>query len=152
MARIDADWHGMKARHQRDCLTNDDYNKIGQAMYEDGIHPALPTDFGFNHLAEVGRSFHGSGANMFDEMARCWKCRFVHHYNVNAGLAGSVSENTPVILPGAVVMENPRLTKFHANPALVCAEDLAHIQCSQLPAVQPVVAMPAVPPPVFDII
>jgi hypothetical protein len=51
-------------------------------MYEDGVPPALPVNFGFNHQAEVGRPFRGSGENMFDETSRCWKCRFIHHYEV----------------------------------------------------------------------
>jgi len=150
LAKVKDDWRGMKNSYEKNSFTNEEYNAIGRAMFEDdGVHPALPTDFGFNHLAEVGRPFCGSGLNMFDEMSRCWKCRFVCHYDVNAGLAGPIPQGAPVILPGAVVPENPRLTKFHANGPLGCAEDLAHFQCSQLPAVQPAVPMPTVPFPVI---
>jgi hypothetical protein len=76
---------------------------------------------------------------MFDEISRCWKCWFVHRYNVDAGLAGPVPQGVPVILPEAVVPENPRLTKLHANGPLGCAEDLVEFQCSRLPAVPPLV-------------
>jgi len=150
LAGIEASQPGVKDRHEKDSLTNEDYNKIGRAMYKACVYPALPADFGFNHLAEVGRPFYGSGENMFDETSRCWKCRFVHHYDVNAGLAGPVPKAKPVILPSAVVLENPRLTKLHANGPLGCAEDLVHFQCSQLPAVVPAVPMPTVPPPVIE--
>jgi hypothetical protein len=71
---------------------------------------------------------------MFDEISRCWKYRFVHHYNVNAGLADPISKAS---LPEAVVPENPHLTKLHANGPLGCAEDLVEFQCSRLPAVPP---------------
>ena len=147
LARIDANWGDVKDRHENNSLTNEDYNRIGRAVYEDD--PALPANFGFNHLAEVARPFCGSGENMFDEISRCWKCRFVHHYDVNAGLAGPVPQGMPVIQPGAIVRENPRLTKLHANGPLGCAEDLVHFQCSRLPAVAPTVPMPTVPPPVI---
>jgi hypothetical protein len=149
LTKVEADWRGMKSKYEKNSFTNEDYNAIGRAMFEDGVRPALPTDFGFNHLAEVGRSFCGSGENMFDENSRCWKCRFVCHYDVNAGLAGPIPQGHPVILPGAVVLENPRLTKLHANGPLGCAEDLVHFQCSQLPAVLPVFPMPTVPFPVL---
>jgi hypothetical protein len=59
-----------------------------------------------------------SGENMFNEISRCWKCRFVHHYNVNVGLAGAIPQGAPEIPPGVVVLENPRLTKLHANGPL----------------------------------
>lgn len=153
LSKVKVDWLGMKDRYERNLLTNDDYNAIGHAVNEEdadasGVHKALPYDFGFNHLAEVGRPFHGSGNNMFDETSRCWKCRFVHHYDVNAGLSGYIPESTPVIVPGSVALENPRLTSLHANGPLLCAEDLVHFQCSQLPVIQPVVPMPTLPRPV----
>ena len=147
LARVDADWGEVKDKHGKDSLTNENYNYIGRAVYTDD--PELPANFGFNHLAEVGRPFFGSGKNMFDETSRCWNCRFVHHYDVNAGLAGPVPQGMPEILPSAVVLENPRLTKLHANGPLGCAEDLVHFQCNRLPAVLPAVPMPAVPPPVI---
>jgi hypothetical protein len=150
LAKVKADWCGMAAGYEQNTLTDGDYNAIGDAMYgDDDLCPALPANFGLNHLAEVGRSFSGSGEDMFDETSRCWKCRFVHHYNVNDGLTGPIPQGVPVILPGAVVPENPRLTKLHANGPLTCAEDLVEFQCSQLLAVQPAVPMPAVPPPVI---
>jgi len=145
-AILNANGVGLKERHEKMALTNEEYNEIGRAVYEDG---ALPANFGFNHLAEVGRPFRGSGKNMFDETSRCWKCRFIHHYDVNAGIAGPVYQGMPVIQPGAVVRENPRLTKLHANGPLGCAEDLVHFQCNRLPAVLPTVPMQTVPPPVI---
>jgi hypothetical protein len=94
LAKVKANWRGMETRYEQGTLTNEDYNAIGRAMFEDdGVHPALPADFGFNHLAEVGRPFSGSGENIFNEISRCWKCRYVHHYNVNAGLAGDIPQD-----------------------------------------------------------
>jgi hypothetical protein len=137
---------GMYNRRTANTLTNDDYNAIGIAMYQpDGTRAALQVHFGFNHLAKAGRSFRGSCSNMFYETCRCWKCRFVHHYNVNAGLPASDGS----IVSGAVVRENPRLTPVHANGPLMCAEDLVHFQCIQLAPIVPAAPMPAEPLPVI---
>jgi hypothetical protein len=65
LARVKAGWGGMGIRLEQNALTNEDYNAIGDAMFnDDDVHPALPTNFGLNHLAEVGRSFSGSGGDV----------------------------------------------------------------------------------------
>ena len=58
LAKVKGNRLGMETRHEQNTLTNEDYNAIGRAMFEDDgvmsegdvVHPALPTDFGFNHL------------------------------------------------------------------------------------------------------
>jgi hypothetical protein len=38
----------MGTRHEQNTLTNEDYNAIGDAMFEDdGVHPALPAGCGY---------------------------------------------------------------------------------------------------------
>ena len=95
----------------------------------------LPQQFGFLCSNENGRAFSvrsrvanpGSGQGtlqMFQEMCRCWKCRYLHHYST----AGSRSpEAMPTIMPESYVQ-----TSLNCNPPLRCAEDIVQSQCATL--------------------
>ena len=79
--------------------------------------------FGHNHLGETGRSFHGAGVNMFHEMSRCWKCRFLYQYDTpRPGMPNATG----------LIAEEPTQTAWNCNPPLTCAEDLCHHFCRAL--------------------
>ena len=95
----------------------------------------LPQQFGFLCSNENGRAFSGRprGASptsglealqMFQEMCRCWKCRYLHHYST----AGSSDlEAMPTIKRESYVQ-----TSLNCNPPLKCAEDIVQSQCATL--------------------
>ncbi|KAF2118012.1 hypothetical protein BDV96DRAFT_571265 [Lophiotrema nucula] len=47
---------------------------------EDILTKRLEIGFGIDRTGHAGRSFHGCGNDLFQEMSRCWKCRFLHLY------------------------------------------------------------------------
>lgn len=101
-------------------LTPTQYNAIARKVHErlgKSMKMDYPTRCGFNHRGEFGRPFHGHGPEIFTEMSRCWKCRFLYFYDVNAA---------------SLEREHPQQTRFSANRGLECAEDLVHHQCQQL--------------------
>jgi hypothetical protein len=77
----------------------------------------------YNHREELRRSFHASGAKIFQEMSRCWKCRFMYHYQIPR--PGSTNCT-------GLTAEEPTQTSYVCNSALSCAEDLCHQRCSGL--------------------
>lgn len=97
-------------------------------------HP-LPQQFGFLCSDENGRSFSGrpraanpnsglEALQMFQEMCRCWKCRYLHHYSTE----GSTDPGTkPNIMPESYVQ-----TSLNCNLPLKCAEDIVQSQCAEL--------------------
>jgi len=103
-----------------------EFNEFVTAMYDDNNETYGPTNvlvapFGNNHLSEPGRSFRGSGPHIFEEMSRCWKCRFVAQYQDDYSNAHAHA--------AALVQEDPRQTLFAANEPLSCAEDMCHLLC-----------------------
>ena len=104
-----------------------------------GGNVATGEQFGYRCSVEGGRSFAGRpkqasaangplarnaadptlGFNMFDEICRCWKCRYLHHYRFN--------ESSPPL-----TIESYRQTALYCNVALSCAEDLVQLQCAQI--------------------
>ena len=116
-------------------------NAINTAIVSGAPVPlGLGPQFGYHCSNEAGRSFAGRpkqarpntgpltrpgaanpmiGFSMFDEICRCWKCRYLHNYNVNAG--------NPALLD-----ESYRQTALYANIGLSCAEDLVQLQCEEL--------------------
>ena len=104
----------------------------------------LPTCdvFAFNCSNESGRPFAGrnlaadpntlnEGREMWQEMCRCWKCRYLHHYNINAD--------------ANLAQESYRQTNFAANRSLMCAEDLVQFQCAAARQAHPVAGLQALP-------
>ena len=73
---------------------------------------------GFLHNDEWARAFFGSGKNIFAEMARCWKCYFLHDCSTN---------------DVALTLEEGRMTVLAANEPLSCAEDLCKSICLRSP-------------------
>ena len=111
---------------------SDDLNRLNRAMFREPQYPApLPQQFGFLCSNEVGRPFAGrprlgkpnqEDHKMYQEMCRCWKCRYMHHYNVNA-------ESAP---NGNLERESPTQTAVFCNEPFSCAEDLVQSQCARL--------------------
>ena len=123
-------------RAQKCKLDPREYNDLVECMYKaqpDGPPYAadelggegLDRKFGYEHLSESGRSFYGAGNKMFNEMSRCWKCRFIFHYRTRR--PGTANEG----LDG-LEAENPKDTSWICNPPLVCAEDLCHHRCATI--------------------
>ncbi|KAH7028813.1 uncharacterized protein B0I36DRAFT_349805 [Microdochium trichocladiopsis] len=125
-------------RAKESQLSNDEYTELCRNMYDAVGAPSdegkpggtpLPLKTGYNHRQELGRSFYAASDGsrvMFQEMSRCWKCRFVFHYRMYPG-AGEQQTG-----PNAMVPEDPRQTAFKANESTTkfkCAEDLAHWLC-----------------------
>ena len=109
------------------------FNQINTDMFTLAGPPApLPQQFGFLCGNEAGRSFAGRPLNgdpnrtlqpltMYQEMCRCWKCRYLHHYDTNAGVP-----------PAVLQAESYTQTSLYCNPAMFCAEDLVQSQCAAL--------------------
>ena len=123
-------------RAQNRTLDPRKYNDLVECMYEAGLnHPPYARDelggepldrkFGYEHLSESGRAFYGAGNNMFDEMSRCWKCRFLFHYRTPK--PGTANEHSD-----GLEAEDPRQTSWICNNPLVCAEDLCHHRCATI--------------------
>ncbi|MCJ1400400.1 hypothetical protein MMC11_003605 [Xylographa trunciseda] len=113
-------------RLQTRTATNPEYNELVTAMYSNaapyGPSPnTLPNNFGNNHLTEAGRSFRGCGPTIYQEMSRCWKCRFLAQYFDD-------HDNEHAHAP-SMIKEDPTQTSFVANGPLSCAEDLCHLFC-----------------------
>lgn len=120
-------------RAQNKSLSIKGYNHLVTSMYNaGGNYPPLdtakpggkplPGRFGYNHLNESGRAFHGLGADMFTEMSRCWKCRFVYHYQVTRPMTSKEGSD-------GLTAEDPRQTSWIWNKEFKCAEDLCHYRC-----------------------
>ena len=112
-------------------LTPNEYNLVVASIYE--TRPDGPLDnnsvqggqplgrtFGYNHRPESGRAFRASGQEMFMEMSRCWKCRFLYQYDIPR--PGQLN-NT------GLIAEEPTQTAWNCNIPLCCAEDLCHYRC-----------------------
>ena len=118
-----------KARFDSVFREDYDFNQLNNAMFTEPRYPApLPQRSGFLCSREVGRSFAGrplidrstrAHRKMYQEMCRCWKCRYMYHYNVNA-------ESEPT---GSLERESPAQTSVHCNIQFNCAEDLVQSQC-----------------------
>lgn len=116
-----------------ESISHEYVNKINFDMFRPP--DPLPQQFGFLCFNENGRAFSGrsreakpeiglEALQMFQEMCRCWKCRYLHHYNSE----GSSDPRTePSIAPESYVQ-----TSLNCLPPLRCAEDLARIQCVEL--------------------
>lgn len=130
-ARIKERFDSIPKTHY-DFIRLDDFNQLNDAMFTQPRYPApLPQQFGFLCSNEVGRSFAGHplrgnrsrvDREMYQEMCRCWKCRYMHHYNVN-------HESEP---GGLIEPESPVQTSVHCNIEGSCAEDLVQSQCAGL--------------------
>ena len=60
-----------------------------------------------------------SARDMFQEICRCWKCRYLHHYDTNA-------------VEAPLQQESYVQTSLSCNPPLNCAEDIVQSQCAAL--------------------
>ncbi|PVH93258.1 hypothetical protein DM02DRAFT_733221 [Periconia macrospinosa] len=128
-ARFDAikKWQKEKGINlDKGLLTPAQYNQVVRWMYTNSEQeldvkaPGLELTFGCDHRNEVGRPFAGCGRKMMNEMSRCWKCRFLYHYNIpRPGDANTTG----------LIAEEPTQTDFTTNHGLACAEDLAHHRC-----------------------
>ncbi|KAK2688576.1 hypothetical protein QWA68_012714 [Fusarium oxysporum] len=117
-------------------LSDNAYNGFVEFMYaiipetevSQSIVPGgkpIERTLGYNHLGESGRPFSGGaldGTTIFEEISRCWKCRFLHHYDIPR-----VQGNTTGLTP-----EDPKTTSWACNEPLNCAEDLCHYRCWRL--------------------
>ena len=106
-------------------------NRINADMFK--APDPLPQQFGFLCSNENGRAFSGrpraanpslglESLEMFQEMCRCWKCRYLHHYNT-AGDYGAIPN---------IALESYTQTSFNCNLPLACAEDIVQSQCAAL--------------------
>ena len=146
-AQLAVDGARIEARFKAIRKPDYDFNQLNEAMFTEARYPApLPQQFGFLCYQEAGRPFAGrpliDGSNrldceMYEEMCRCWKCRYMHHYNVNAGGARI----------GGLVPESPAQTSVHCNPPFNCAEDIVQSQCADLRSRAGQQAIPMQPEP-----